>query len=162
MAKRKLNEHDVPEESGASEVSQSDSSSPPAFPKVTATTTVTATATATPKKTKSKAKAKAKAPAPAPIAASFAELQLEPRLLRAIRDLKWASPTAVQAQAIPLALEGRDILARSGTGTGKTAAYLLPILHNTLQRKQTSLILVPTKELALQVCSIIYDITGSD
>jgi ATP-dependent RNA helicase DDX56/DBP9 len=156
MAKRKLNEHDVPEESGASDVSQSDSSSPPASPKGTATTTVTATATATPKKTKKKAKAKA--PAPVPIVASFAELQLEPRLLRAIRDLKWASPTAVQAQAIPLALEGRDILARSGTGTGKTAAYLLPILHNTLQRKQTSLILVPTKELALQVRSINCDI----
>lgn len=139
MAKRKLNEHDVPEESEESDASQIEPSSPPKSSQVTTT--------------KTKTKKKNKTPAtPIPTVSSFADLQLEPRLLRAIRDLKWASPTAVQAQAIPLALEGRDILARSGTGTGKTAAYLLPILHNTLQRKgQTSLILVPTKELALQV-----------
>ncbi|KAL5114360.1 ATP-dependent DNA/RNA helicase [Pleosporales sp. CAS-2024a] len=98
------------------------------------------------------------APVPAPsddVVASFADLQLEPRLLRGIRDQKWSSPTMVQSKAIPLALQGRDILARSGTGTGKTGAYLLPILHNTLRRKgKTSLILVPTKELALQITKV--------
>ncbi|KAF2660418.1 DEAD-domain-containing protein [Lophiostoma macrostomum CBS 122681] len=88
---------------------------------------------------------------------TFASLDLEPRLLRGIRDQKWSTPTPVQAQAIPLALEGKDILARSGTGTGKTAAYLLPILHNVIQRKQretSALVLVPTKELALQVSKL--------
>jgi ATP-dependent RNA helicase DDX56/DBP9 len=88
---------------------------------------------------------------------TFATLDLEPRLLRGIRDQKWSVPTPVQAQAIPLALEGKDILARSGTGTGKTAAYLLPILHNVIQRKQretSALVLVPTKELALQVTKL--------
>jgi ATP-dependent RNA helicase DDX56/DBP9 len=56
-----------------------------------------------------------------------------------------------------LALEGKDILARSGTGTGKTAAYLLPILHNILRRNQretSALILTPTKELASQVTKV--------
>lgn len=70
---------------------------------------------------------------------------------------KWAAPQTIQAKAIPLALEGKDILARSGTGTGKTAAYLLPILHNTLRRNQREtsvLILTPTKELASQVTKV--------
>ncbi|KAL1596227.1 ATP-dependent DNA/RNA helicase [Nothophoma quercina] len=126
--KRKLNEHDVPEETSpqpakrrASDASETDEISKP----ITAPT------------------------------ASFAEFELEPRLLRGIRDQKWSSPTAVQSKAIPLALQGRDILARSGTGTGKTAAYLLPVLHNALRRKgKTSLILVPTKELALQITKV--------
>lgn len=133
IMKRKLNEHDVPEaeispasKRRASDASQNESASPPKPATAVATTT-----------------------------ASFADLELEARLLRGIRDLKWSSPTAVQAQAIPLALQGRDILARSGTGTGKTGAYLLPLLHNTLRRKgKTSLILVPTKELALQIAKV--------
>jgi ATP-dependent RNA helicase DDX56/DBP9 len=128
--KRKLNEHDVPE---------------PESPQ-------------SPKRRASDASQTAPVSPPVPskaVAASFAELQLEPRLLRGIRDQRWSSPTAVQSKAIPLALQGRDILARSGTGTGKTGAYLLPILHNTLRRKgKTSLILVPTKELALQITKV--------
>ncbi|KAH7378355.1 P-loop containing nucleoside triphosphate hydrolase protein [Pyrenochaeta sp. MPI-SDFR-AT-0127] len=132
--KRKLNEHDVPEEESsppskrrASDASQTVPTSPPKSSKAAATE----------------------------IAASFSEFELEPRLLRGIRDQKWSSPTAVQSHAIPLALQGRDILARSGTGTGKTAAYLLPLLHNTLRRKgKTSLVLVPTKELALQITKV--------
>jgi ATP-dependent RNA helicase DDX56/DBP9 len=159
MAKRKLNEHDVPEETSSDKSQSEPRSSPePSTPAETATATATApTTTVTPtKKAKNKKKAKAATAAvpEVPIAASFAELQLEPRLLRAIRDLKWASPTAVQSQAIPLALEGRDILARSGTGTGKTGAYLLPILHKTLQQKGQSLILAPTRELCLQIATV--------
>jgi ATP-dependent RNA helicase DDX56/DBP9 len=158
MAKRKLNEHDVPEETSGDESQSEPRSSPePSTPTETATT---ATTTATPdakarnKKGSRATKATSNAATSTPIAASFAELQLEPRLLRAIRDLKWASPTAVQSQAIPLALEGRDILARSGTGTGKTGAYLLPILHKTLQQKGQSLILAPTRELCLQIATV--------
>lgn len=137
--KRKLNEHDVPEEDSAhsskrraSDASQTEPTSPPTSKSAKAATTTKTT----------------------PIA-SFAEFELEPRLLRGIRDQRWSAPTAVQSQAIPLALQGRDILARSGTGTGKTAAYLLPLLHNTLRRKgKTSLVLVPTKELALQITKV--------
>jgi ATP-dependent RNA helicase DDX56/DBP9 len=143
--KRKLNEHNVPEEESpqplkrrASDASQADEPT-------------------TPSKSSSKSsnKSSKSSKAAQPTVASFAEFDLEPRLLRGIRDQKWSAPTAVQSQAIPLALQGRDILARSGTGTGKTAAYLLPILHNTLRRKgKTSLVLVPTKELALQITKV--------
>jgi ATP-dependent RNA helicase DDX56/DBP9 len=158
MAKRKLNEHDVPEETSSDESHSEPRSSPapstPAETATTATTTATPSTKARNKKGAGAAKATSTATTAPPIAASFAELQLEPRLLRAIRDLKWASPTAVQSQAIPLALEGRDILARSGTGTGKTGAYLLPILHKTLQQKGQSLILAPTRELCLQIATV--------
>ncbi|OCK79969.1 putative ATP dependent RNA helicase [Lepidopterella palustris CBS 459.81] len=84
---------------------------------------------------------------------------LEPRILRGIQKEKYSKPTSIQQKAIPLALEGKDILARSKTGSGKTAAYLLPILDRTLRRKAEStyqrctsaLILVPTRELGAQV-----------
>ncbi|PMD40848.1 DEAD-domain-containing protein [Hyaloscypha variabilis F] len=89
---------------------------------------------------------------------TFASLGLETRLLQGITKQNFKTPTPVQSKAIPLALEGRDILARAKTGSGKTAAYLLPILHSILKQKQTNstprtsaLILVPTRELAEQV-----------
>lgn len=68
--------------------------------------------------------------------ASFAGLGLDSRLLQGITKQNFQTPTLVQRKAIPLALEGRDILARAKTGSGKTAAYLLPILHSILKRKQ--------------------------
>ncbi|TGZ85323.1 ATP-dependent RNA helicase DBP9 [Ascodesmis nigricans] len=82
--------------------------------------------------------------------ASFSSFSLDARLLRAVADLNYAHPTLVQAKAIPLALEGKDILARAKTGSGKTAAYLLPILQGALNNER-ALVLVPTKELADQV-----------
>ncbi|KAI1005612.1 ATP-dependent RNA helicase [Podosphaera aphanis] len=91
----------------------------------------------------------------------FSDLGLDFRLLQAISKQKFQRPTPVQSKAIPLALEGRDILARAKTGSGKTAAYLLPIIHSILKRKQTSssssistLILVPTRELAEQAYKV--------
>ncbi|KAF2015620.1 DEAD-domain-containing protein [Aaosphaeria arxii CBS 175.79] len=102
-------------------------------------------------------------PSSPPPEVSFSSFGLEPRLLRGIRDQKWGSPTTVQAQVIPVGIEGRDVLLRSGTGTGKTAAYLLPILHKTIQRKEravTSLILVPTTELATQVMKLSQSISA--
>ncbi|KAF2727334.1 ATP-dependent RNA helicase DBP9 [Polyplosphaeria fusca] len=86
--------------------------------------------------------------------ATFDSFGLEPRLLRGIRDQKFAGPTLVQTKTIPLALEGRDIVARSGTGTGKTLAYLAPIINSAIRRQgkhTSSLILVPTRELATQI-----------
>jgi len=81
---------------------------------------------------------------PAPVAdkekqkvdATFAGLGLDSRLLQAIAKQNFQRPTLVQSKAIPLVLEGRDVLARAKTGSGKTAAYLLPILHSILKRKQ--------------------------
>jgi ATP-dependent RNA helicase DDX56/DBP9 len=66
----------------------------------------------------------------------FAALGLDTRLLQAIAKQNFQTPTLVQSKAIPLALEGRDVLARAKTGSGKTAAYLLPILNAILKRKQ--------------------------
>jgi ATP-dependent RNA helicase DDX56/DBP9 len=67
---------------------------------------------------------------------SFVDLGLDSRLLQGIAKQNFEKPTPVQAKAIPLALEGRDVLARAKTGSGKTAAYLLPILQSVLKRKE--------------------------
>ncbi|KAI1927056.1 ATP-dependent DNA/RNA helicase [Ophidiomyces ophidiicola] len=90
---------------------------------------------------------------------NFEALQLDPRLLQALTKQKFTKPTLVQTEAIPLALSGKDILARAKTGSGKTAAYLLPVIQSVLQKNATNpnqkstsaLILVPTRELAEQV-----------
>jgi ATP-dependent RNA helicase DDX56/DBP9 len=66
--------------------------------------------------------------------ASFSHL-LDDRLLRALADMGFARPTLVQSKAIPLALESRDILARARTGSGKTAAYCIPIVQKLLSMK---------------------------
>ena len=99
---------------------------------------------------------------------SFDQLGLTPELLRAVADQGYTEPTPIQAQAIPHVLAGRDVLAGAQTGTGKTAAFVLPILqylHATPaarppvasrpgqppRRRPRVLVLVPTRELALQV-----------
>lgn len=88
---------------------------------------------------------------------TFSELELDESLLDALQDKGFTRPTAIQAAAIPPALEGRDVLGSAPTGTGKTAAYLLPALQHLLDfpRKKSGppriLILTPTRELAMQV-----------
>jgi ATP-dependent RNA helicase RhlE len=84
----------------------------------------------------------------------FTQLTLDPALLKGIKELGFARPTPIQAQAIPAALEGRDLLACAQTGSGKTAAFLLPILHRLIGRPRRStraLVLAPTRELAAQI-----------
>jgi len=89
---------------------------------------------------------------------SFDRLGLSPELLRAVAQQGYTEPTPVQIQAIPLVLDGRDVLAGAQTGTGKTAAFVLPMLQrlqatrpNAGPRAIRALILTPTRELALQV-----------
>jgi ATP-dependent RNA helicase RhlE len=92
---------------------------------------------------------------------SFADLKLAPEILRALAESGYTTPTPIQAQAIPLVLEGRDLMAGAQTGTGKTAAFALPMLQKLLPEANSSasparhpvraLILVPTRELAIQV-----------
>ena len=88
---------------------------------------------------------------------SFESLNLDPTILRAVLEAGYSIPTAVQAQAIPPALEGRDIMASAQTGTGKTAAFTLPALnllatpHALKSRGPRILVLTPTRELAAQV-----------
>ena len=88
---------------------------------------------------------------------TFADLDLSPNLLRALEEIGYQRPTQVQAMAIPEALEGKDILASAPTGTGKSAAFLLPALQHLddFPRRDPGparvLILTPTRELAIQV-----------
>ena len=92
---------------------------------------------------------------------SFDTLGLMPELLRAVREHGYETPTPVQAQAIPIVLSGRDLLAGAQTGTGKTAGFVLPILQLLAPNASTStsparhplrcLILTPTRELAMQI-----------
>lgn len=88
---------------------------------------------------------------------SFESLGLAPALLRALSDQGYTEPTPIQAGAIPLVLEGHDLLAAAQTGTGKTAAFALPVLHKLLSGRETQtrrprvLVLTPTRELAAQV-----------
>jgi ATP-dependent RNA helicase RhlE len=84
----------------------------------------------------------------------FNTLKLHPDLLRGIRELGFTRPTPIQADAIPPALHGRDVLACAQTGSGKTAAFLLPILHRLIdkpRRTTRALNLTPTRELAAQI-----------
>jgi superfamily II DNA/RNA helicase len=82
---------------------------------------------------------------------NFSELNLNPELLEAVAKLGYTKPTEIQAKAIPHLMTGGDLLGQSATGSGKTAAYLLPALHAVMQTRGLCLVLVPTRELALQV-----------
>ncbi|CAK7235636.1 ATP-dependent DNA/RNA helicase [Sporothrix curviconia] len=100
----------------------------------------------------------AAAPA-AETALAFSDFKLDPRILQATARQNYATPTLAQQRAIPLSMNGKDVLLKAKTGSGKTAAYLLPVMHAILKRKDTdrksaftaALILVPTRELADQV-----------
>jgi len=82
----------------------------------------------------------------------FTSLNLREELVQAITGLGYDEPTPIQAAIIPIMLKGADVIGQAQTGTGKTAAFALPILHNfTPQRQVQALILAPTRELALQV-----------
>ena len=88
----------------------------------------------------------------------FEDLNLHPSLLKAVKDQNYINPTAIQAQAIPLIIKDNDVLGTAQTGTGKTAAFALPILHHLINEKSNNnktkiraLIVTPTRELAIQI-----------
>jgi ATP-dependent RNA helicase DeaD len=89
----------------------------------------------------------------APATAGFSALALTPEVLRALADVGYEAPSPIQAATIPPLLEGRDVLGQAQTGTGKTAAFALPILSRIEMRpgKPQALVLAPTRELAIQV-----------
>jgi ATP-dependent RNA helicase RhlE len=90
---------------------------------------------------------------PTPTATTFDELPLGPALKRGVSEMGYRSPTAIQRDTIPHAVEGRDLIGTAQTGTGKTAAFLLPILERMMGRPRGriyALILTPTRELAIQ------------
>src|SRR5438046_3148357 len=84
----------------------------------------------------------------------FRSLKLHPTLLAGVKELGFSQPTPIQNDSIPPALEGRDVLACAMTGSGKTAAFLLPIMERLMKKKRgttRALILTPTRELAAQI-----------
>ncbi len=91
----------------------------------------------------------------------FSTLKLHPSLLKGVKELGFLRPTPIQADAIPPALAGRDVLACAMTGSGKTAAFLLPMLHRLLDKPRgttRALVLTPTRELAAQILEDLNDL----
>src|SRR5579871_3539423 len=91
---------------------------------------------------------------------SFTDLGLKPELSRAVAEKGYHTATPIQREAIPAVLAGRDVLAAAQTGTGKTAAFVLPILQNLAapaDRAPRALVLTPTRELAAQVAASAED-----
>jgi ATP-dependent RNA helicase RhlE len=89
----------------------------------------------------------------------FESLQLHPKIAAAVKGLGFTTPTPIQEQAIPALIEGRDLLGLAQTGTGKTAAFALPILQRLLKGRRgvvRALIVAPTRELAEQICDSFY------
>lgn len=90
----------------------------------------------------------------------FNELQLQEPIAKALQAMKFEKPTPIQAKSIPAGLDRKDIIACAQTGTGKTAAFSIPIVDRLLKHPQKSaLILVPTRELAAQVTEVLRDLT---
>ncbi len=94
---------------------------------------------------------------------SFAELGLDAELLKATQRMGFEQPTPIQRAAIPPLMEGRDVLATAVTGSGKTAAFLLPILHRLKEKRRgttRALVVAPTRELAAQITEHLRELAG--
>src|SRR5690349_12836028 len=97
---------------------------------------------------------------------SFKEMDLVPALREALEIMKYETPTPVQAEAIPIVLEGHDLMACAQTGTGKTAAFALPLLMHMSDKNRNKgaprknvLILAPTRELVEQIAEVLSQLT---
>ncbi len=101
-------------------------------------------------------------PKPKGTRSAFAALGLDEAIVASVASLGYEEPTPVQRETIPLLLDGRDLLAQAATGTGKTAAFALPMLHRisalgaSERRRTNGLVLVPTRELAMQVAEAVH------
>ncbi|SFR54809.1 DEAD/DEAH box helicase [Thiomicrospira sp. ALE5] len=96
---------------------------------------------------------------------NFADFDLDDRLLEALREVHFNRPTPIQQQAIPALMAGKDVLAGAATGTGKTAAFVLPVLQHIIDNPQSyspnprALLLAPTRELALQIRQVVKSLS---
>jgi ATP-dependent RNA helicase DeaD len=97
----------------------------------------------------------------APEVASFSELDLAPHVLQAVSALGYEAPTPIQAQAIPVMISGRDLIGQAQTGTGKTAAFAIPLIQliDPSENFTHALVLEPTRELAIQVAGALYNLS---
>src|SRR6266403_2049405 len=103
-------------------------------------------------------------PLPELASARFSEMLISPYVKERLHAARFTTPTPVQAAAIPLALEGKDVLATAQTGTGKTLAFLIPVIEKLLKDKTpgiAALVLVPTRELAMQVVDQFNKLRGN-
>lgn len=102
------------------------------------------------------------APAPASDKPLFADLGLAPEILQAVTALGFEQPSPIQAGAIPPALQGRDVVGQSQTGSGKTMAFAIPVVQSIDPRERgvRALIMCPTRELAMQVCEEVHKLTA--
>jgi len=89
---------------------------------------------------------------------SFYGLGIAPKILEILERIKFKTPTPIQLKAIPLAIEGKDIIGIAQTGTGKTHSFAIPMVQSLAQKKGIGLILAPTRELALQIDEAIRSI----
>jgi superfamily II DNA/RNA helicase len=94
---------------------------------------------------------------------NFEGFGLSPALVKSLASMKYTEPTPIQEKAIPLALAGKDVLGSAQTGTGKTAAFSIPLVEALLRSpKGSALVLTPTRELAKQVLDVIHQLLGRD
>ena len=92
---------------------------------------------------------------------NFLSLSLEATLVESLAKINFKTPTPIQAKAIPVALEGKDILGTAQTGTGKTGAFGIPLVNYLLKtKKDTALVMTPTRELASQVMQAMNNLIG--
>ncbi|MBX9765678.1 MAG: DEAD/DEAH box helicase, partial [Bdellovibrionales bacterium] len=91
---------------------------------------------------------------------SFSELELTESIHGMLERVGFTTPTPIQAAAVPLILAGKDVIGVAGTGTGKTLAFALPILKRAEASNDPSLILCPTRELAIQIRDVFYKLLG--
>ena len=93
---------------------------------------------------------------------TFPELGIAPELLEAVKSLGFEQPSPIQAEAIPVAITGRDVVGQSQTGSGKTMAFGIPVVQGVdgAKRQVQALILCPTRELAMQVCAEIHKLAS--
>ncbi|BCZ19275.1 hypothetical protein NHP190012_09170 [Helicobacter sp. NHP19-012] len=93
---------------------------------------------------------------------SFKDLGLNSKILKSIAEVGFTQPSPIQEKAIPLVLAGKDVIAQAQTGTGKTAAFALPIIQNLQNNKSVeALVITPTRELAMQVSDEIFKLGKS-
>src|SRR3989344_5812157 len=90
-------------------------------------------------------------PTSQPQSSGFSGLGIAPALLEALAKLNYKNPTPIQQQAIPVAMEGKDLVGIAQTGTGKTLAFGIPMIQRLQQAKGRGLVVLPTRELAIQV-----------
>ncbi len=90
----------------------------------------------------------------------FSDLSLSPKILHVLAGLNFVKPTPIQSKAIPVALTGRDVIGIAQTGTGKTLAFTLPMIQRMARVKKQGLIILPTRELAMQVSETLQKVGG--